>query len=257
MRAAIAAAIAGARRWSASTSSLSARRGGLRAVPGTARRRPGAHRAGAGARAAGPPCASCAPPPDRGARRTDRRVISRRRGSRAVSDVVRRALARRSSSTSPTWPTTASSWITSPRTGTSRARRATALGAGARFKVDVRPGSRYSWGDITLSNVEPPSRIVARGRYGKYSRTRTLLIWELEPETSGTTRVRLSYETEPGILSDRINEALGGRRFWRRRLRKCAAAPARDPRGGPRARRERHHRRRRSQARTGAVHRFE
>ena len=101
------------------------------------------------------------------------------------------------------------------------------VGAGARFKVDVRPGSRYSWGDITLSNVEPPSRIVARGRYGKYGRTRTLLIWELEPETSGTTRVRLSYETEPGILSDRINEALGGRRFWRRRLRKSLRRLAR------------------------------
>ena len=93
-------------------------------------------------------------------------------------------------------------------------------GAGARFKVDIRPGSRFSWGDVTLSSVEPPGRIVARGRYGKYGRTRTLTIWELEPESERSTRVRVSYETEPGILSDRINEALGGRRFWRRRLRK-------------------------------------
>ena len=100
-------------------------------------------------------------------------------------------------------------------------------GAGARFKVDIRPGSRYSWGDITLSSLEPPSRVVARGRYGKYARTRTLLIWELEPETSSTTRVHVSYETEPGILSDRINEALGGRRFWRRRLRKTLRRLAR------------------------------
>jgi uncharacterized protein YndB with AHSA1/START domain len=94
-------------------------------------------------------------------------------------------------------------------------------GAGARFKVDIRPGSRFSWGDMAFASVEPPSRIVARGRYGKYGRTRTLTIWELEPESDRSTRVRVTYETEPGILSDRINEALGGRRFWRRRLRKA------------------------------------
>src|SRR4051794_23170581 len=100
-------------------------------------------------------------------------------------------------------------------------------GAGARFKVDIRPGSRFSWGDITFSAVEPPSRIVARGRFGKYGRTRTLTIWQLEPEGPQGTRVTLTYETQPGILSDRINEALGGRRFWRRRLRKSLRRLAR------------------------------
>jgi len=93
-------------------------------------------------------------------------------------------------------------------------------GAGARFKVGIRPGKRFAWGDMTLASVEPPQRIVARGRFGKYGRTRTLTIWELEPEGSSSTRVRLSYETEPGIFSDRINEALGQRGFWRRKLRK-------------------------------------
>jgi uncharacterized protein YndB with AHSA1/START domain len=100
-------------------------------------------------------------------------------------------------------------------------------GAGARFKVDIRPGSRFSWGDMTFASVEPPSRIVARGRFGKYGRTRTLTIWELEEESSTVTRVTVTYETEPGILSDRINEALGGRRFWRRRLRKALSRLAR------------------------------
>jgi uncharacterized protein YndB with AHSA1/START domain len=100
-------------------------------------------------------------------------------------------------------------------------------GAGARFKVDIRPGSRFSWGDVTFASVEPPERIVARGRFGKYGRTRTLTIWELEPESPTITRVTVTYETEPGILSDRINEALGGRRFWRRRLRKSLSRLAR------------------------------
>jgi len=38
-------------------------------------------------------------------------------------------------------------------------------GAGARFKVDIRPGKRFSWGDMTLASVEAPSRLVARGRF--------------------------------------------------------------------------------------------
>ena len=109
------------------------------------------------------------------------------------------------------------------------------VGAGARFKVDIRPGSRFSWGDMTLASVEPPCRIVARGRYGKYGRTRTLTIWELEPKASGTTRVRCQLRDRAGILSDRINEALGGRASgagacasrcgaWRGSSRRTAAA---------------------------------
>jgi uncharacterized protein YndB with AHSA1/START domain len=100
-------------------------------------------------------------------------------------------------------------------------------GAGARFKVHMRPGSRFSWGDMTLATVDPPHRIVARGRFGKYGRTRTLTIWELEPESSTSTRVTVTYETEPGILSDRINEALGAKGFWRRKLRRSLSRLAR------------------------------
>jgi uncharacterized protein YndB with AHSA1/START domain len=100
-------------------------------------------------------------------------------------------------------------------------------GAGARYRVHIRPGKRFAWGDMTLASVEPPQRIVARGRFGKYGRTRTLTIWELEPETASTTRVTVSYETEPGIISDRINESLGQRGFWRRKLRKSLRRLAR------------------------------
>jgi uncharacterized protein YndB with AHSA1/START domain len=93
-------------------------------------------------------------------------------------------------------------------------------GAGARYRVHIRPGKRFAWGDLTLASLEPPKRIVARGRFGKYGRTRTLMIWELEPEGANSTRVTVSYETQPKILSDRINESLGQRGFWRRKLRK-------------------------------------
>jgi len=39
--------------------------------------------------------------------------------------------------------------------------------------------------------------------------------------------VTVSYETEPKILSDRINEALGHRGFWRHHLRKSLRRLAR------------------------------
>jgi uncharacterized protein YndB with AHSA1/START domain len=93
-------------------------------------------------------------------------------------------------------------------------------GAGARFKVDIHPGGRFAWGDITFATVDAPAKIVARGRFGKFGRTRTLTTWELQPQGERSTRVQVSYETEPGILSDRINEMLGARRFWRRKLRR-------------------------------------
>jgi uncharacterized protein YndB with AHSA1/START domain len=101
------------------------------------------------------------------------------------------------------------------------------LGAGARFKVDIRPGKRFAWGDMTFATVDAPNRLVARGRFGKYGRTRTLTTWRLEPDGQHSTRVTVSYETEPKLLSDRMNEALGQKRFWRRKLRKSLRRLAR------------------------------
>ena len=53
-------------------------------------------------------------------------------------------------------------------------------GAGARFKAS-RKGERYAWGDMTFIEVEPPYRIVAAGRGGKFNRNKTWTTWTLEP----------------------------------------------------------------------------
>ena len=45
-------------------------------------------------------------------------------------------------------------------------------GAGARFRVDSG-FNRFGWGDFTFVDVEPPRRIVAVGRAGKYNRVKT------------------------------------------------------------------------------------
>ena len=89
-------------------------------------------------------------------------------------------------------------------------------GAGARFRVKM-PLNRFPWADAAFVEVERPRLIVEAGRGGKFNRIRTLGTYELEPGGSGTTRVTFTFESEPDKLSDRIGEALGARRFMKRK----------------------------------------
>ncbi len=87
-------------------------------------------------------------------------------------------------------------------------------GAGARFRVKA-PLRRFSWADVTLVEVQAPYRIVERGRFGKYNRTRMLATYTLTDGPSGSTKVEYTFETEPALLSDRLMETFG--RGWTRR----------------------------------------
>jgi len=89
-------------------------------------------------------------------------------------------------------------------------------GAGVRFRSTARM-DRFGWGDLNFVTVEPPRRIVAAGRGGKYNRIKSYAEWELEPAPGGGTRVEFMYETEPPLPTDRIIEAVSGRRRWFRR----------------------------------------
>src|SRR3954468_11567593 len=93
-------------------------------------------------------------------------------------------------------------------------------GAGARFKVS-RKGERYGWADMTLIEVEPPYRIVAAGRGGKFNRNKTWTTWTLEP-AGNATRVEVTTESEPALPTDKLMEAVTRRRGWyKRRLGKA------------------------------------
>jgi uncharacterized protein YndB with AHSA1/START domain len=85
-------------------------------------------------------------------------------------------------------------------------------GAGARFRLKTRR-NRFSWADVTITEVDPPRRIVEAGRGGKFNRVRLLTVFSLEPGPGGTTHVELITETFPATLADRINESLG-MRWW-------------------------------------------
>jgi uncharacterized protein YndB with AHSA1/START domain len=93
-------------------------------------------------------------------------------------------------------------------------------GAGARFRIKA-PLSRFSWADMTFAEVQPPFRIVERGRGGKYNRIRMLGTYTLTPGAAGTTKVEYTLETLPALLSDRLMEAIGGRRRTQRQLGKA------------------------------------
>ncbi len=91
------------------------------------------------------------------------------------------------------------------------------LGAGARFRIKA-PLNRFAWGDLTFTELEPPYRLVATGRMGKANRIRMIAVYELAPAASGTTRVSLTFETIPPLLTDRLREALGARWWMKRQL---------------------------------------
>jgi uncharacterized protein YndB with AHSA1/START domain len=92
-------------------------------------------------------------------------------------------------------------------------------GAGARFRYDA-PLQRFGWGDMTFIEVDRPYRIVAAGRGGKFNRNKTFTTWTLTPDGNGT-RVEHVTETEPALPTDRIMEAFGLRRWYKRGGRKA------------------------------------
>ncbi len=117
-------------------------------------------------------------------------------------------------------------------------------GAGARFRVKA-PMSRYSWADVTFSEVERPHRIVEHGRTGKNNRIRTLGVYELDPVAGGATRVTFTLQTAPRTPADRLAESFGARSWMRRQNHKAlrrlraimeggAGVSARAARRGPR-----------------------
>ncbi len=88
-------------------------------------------------------------------------------------------------------------------------------GAGARFRLDM-PGNRFGFAEFTVIELRRPARIVMAGRASKYNRTRVLWDFELD-EDHGSTEVRLTTETVPGLLSDRLAEGLFLTRGWFKR----------------------------------------
>jgi carbon monoxide dehydrogenase subunit G len=94
-------------------------------------------------------------------------------------------------------------------------------GAGARFRVKA-PLSRFAWADVTLAELQPPFKIVERGRGGKFNRIKMIGTYEIfETHGPGDSRVEYTYETDASLPSDVIPEILGGRSWSKRKAKKA------------------------------------
>jgi uncharacterized protein YndB with AHSA1/START domain len=80
-------------------------------------------------------------------------------------------------------------------------------GAGARFRVKSRL-DRFSYGDITLTELTPPARIVATGRGGRFNRIHSRSTWTLEEAGPGQTKVTFQTSSTPVLKSDELMEKL-------------------------------------------------
>ncbi len=99
----------------------------------------------------------------------------------------------------------------------------TGVGAGARFRIDVRP--RRVWMDTTIAELEAPHRILEQGHGGRANRIPSTTLWELTEGPGTLTSVRVSYWTEPANPVDRGLELLSAasipyERRWREALRR-------------------------------------
>jgi hypothetical protein len=92
------------------------------------------------------------------------------------------------------------------------------VGAGARFRIKA-PFNRFSWADLSIAEIQPLHRILARGRGGKFNRIRILATYVVSDGPSNSTRVEFTLETEPPLLSDRLMEGLGARQLRRNSAR--------------------------------------
>jgi len=89
------------------------------------------------------------------------------------------------------------------------------IGAGARYRIAAR--LRSVWADGAIAELEPPHRLVERGRCGRANRIPSTIAWELTEAAGSLTRVRVSHWTEPSNPLDRAVEILAANSFWEQR----------------------------------------
>lgn len=77
-------------------------------------------------------------------------------------------------------------------------------GASARFLLDSPIFSER--GELTITEVDRPRRIVEEGRVGRQGRSRLVAVYDFIPESGGTTRVELTTYAEPKTALDRFKQ---------------------------------------------------
>ena len=94
-------------------------------------------------------------------------------------------------------------------------------GAGARFRIKA-PLNRFAWADLTIAELQPPFKVVERGRGGKFNRIKMIGTYEIfEGPSANTSRVEYTFETDAHVPGDVIPEILGGRAWTKRKAKRA------------------------------------
>jgi Polyketide cyclase / dehydrase and lipid transport len=86
----------------------------------------------------------------------------------------------------------------------------TGVGAAARFKVR----ERGLWMETEIEELEPPYRILERGRGSRLGRMPVHTAWEVTEAGIGSCEVKVVHWTEPSQLFDKLAEKAPGMRAY-------------------------------------------
>jgi uncharacterized protein YndB with AHSA1/START domain len=93
------------------------------------------------------------------------------------------------------------------------------IGASARFRTEAK---RFPiWLDTTIVELDPPYRLLERGRGGRANRMAVGTAWELVEGPGETTEATVSFWTEPAHPFDAVRGRLGSERWYERQLKKA------------------------------------
>ena len=100
------------------------------------------------------------------------------------------------------------------------------VGAAARFRLGSGPALPVvsplaaQWVEIVIEALDPPHRVLTEGTTGRIGRIPIAGEYLLTAHDHGMTRVSYRFSSEPANRVDRLREALGGRSWATRKLRR-------------------------------------
>jgi uncharacterized protein YndB with AHSA1/START domain len=107
-----------------------------------------------------------------------------------------------------------------------RLERQVSRGVGAAMRFKVAFGGAL-WGDIAISALEPPHRIVLDGQTGRLGRVQVHAEYNLTLHGRDRTRADYEVSTTPATKTDQLREALGGRAWLKWQSQKALRRLAR------------------------------
>ena len=92
------------------------------------------------------------------------------------------------------------------------------VGAAARFRIAF--GSSL-WGEIVITELERPYRVVLAGETGRIGRVKTSAVYTLTDHGQDRTRLEYQASSTPKTRADDIRALLGGRAWLKHQSRKA------------------------------------